>query len=257
MWDKEKQREYNRRRHEEEKLAYKALMTCYPFTLDDLPDEQWRPIKGFDKYQVSTYGRVKSFWRKTPRILKPKFGIGGYMKVEPCANGKPKSIKIHRLVAETFIPNPLNKPEVNHEDGHHMNCFVENLTWATSSENRRHAYDSGLAKSGVDNSCAKIKSETDIVYIRDNPDNLTQQQLAEMFGVHPTAIGQIQLGKSYANEGGTVRETQKRGWYHRIPDDIRAQIRADWATGLYTKAALARKYGVSHGTIRNIVNESA
>lgn len=65
MKDKEKQREYNRRKHEEAKPAYDAFMSCYPFTLNDLDGEQWRPIEGFDGYQVSTFGRVKSFKRKS------------------------------------------------------------------------------------------------------------------------------------------------------------------------------------------------
>ena len=129
---KDQRREYFRRRYEEAKLAYNAFIECYPFSLDDLPDEQCRPIDGFDKYQVSTFGRVKSFWKKSPQILKP-YLIGEYLSVDLFFGGERKHRTIHTLVAETFIPNPGNKPEVNHDDGHKMNCFVENLYWATSS----------------------------------------------------------------------------------------------------------------------------
>ena len=125
------------------------------------------------------------------------------------------------------------------------------MYWATTSENVQHAYDTGLTPSGLENSRGKIKDEKDIIYIRDNPDNLTQEQLAAMFSVNQQTISLIQRGKCYPNEGGTIREKVDR----RIPDEIRAQIRADYATGNYTYAQLAEKYGVSHMTIRRIVRE--
>ena len=255
--DKEKQREYFRRKYEEAKPAYEALMTCYPFTLDDLPGEIWKDIDGYSGvYQISTFGRVKSFWGKEPLILKPVL-VGEYLSVNLCGNGKMKQRTIHSLVAKAFIPNPLKKPEVNHDDGHKLNCHISNLYWATTAENQQHALKNGLRKSGVENSCAKIKSETDIIYIRDNPDNLTIYELAEKYVVDPTTIGLIQLGKTHKNEGGTIRGKQKGGAKSKITDEIREQIRADWATGLYTKIALAHKFGYGRETIRKIINESA
>ena len=250
---KEQQREYDRRRHEAAKPAYEALMSCYPFTLDDLDGEIWKDIDGYNgDYQISTFGRVKSFWGKSPRILKPQLR-GEYLGVDLCLDGKLKQRKIHILVAKAFIPNPDNKPEVNHDDGHKFNCHVSNLYWATSSENMQHAVRTGLKKSGVENPTAKIKDEADIIYIRGNPDNLSQQQLAEMFGMDRSSISAIQLGKTWNNAGGTIRQAKPKN--PRVPDEIRAKIRADWATGLYTKAALARKYGVGETTIRRIIRE--
>ena len=248
---KEKQREYDRRKHEEALPAYNALMSCYPFTLDDLPGEIWKDIAGYNgDYQVSTFGRVKRFHKHTPpRILKPQL-LGEYLSVNLCIGGKLKHQKVHVLVAKAFIPNPDNKPEVNHDDGNKFNCHVSNLYWATKSENQQHAVKNGLAKSGEKHYKAKIKDEKDIIYIRENPDNLTQEELAEMFGVDQTTISAIQLGKCYQNAGGSLRESKRQ----RISDEKRAAIRADWATGLYTKAALARKYGCDQKTISNIVN---
>ena len=198
MWDKEKQREYNRRRYENAKPAYNALMSCYPFTLEDLDGEQWRPIEGFADYEVSNFGRVKSFKGKTPRILKPMLGVD-YLGVDLRVDGERKPQQVHILVAKAFIPNPDNKPEVNHKIGMKFNCHVDNLEWATTAENVQHAYDTGLKKSaqGCEDFNSKIKDEKDIVYIRDNPDNLTQEQLAAMFGLHLSAISLIQLGKTY------------------------------------------------------------
>ena len=246
----EKQRERNRRRHEEALPAYHALMSCYPLSLDDLPGEQWRDID--EHYQISTFGRVKSFWGKSPRILKP-YLLGEYLSVNLYVDGKRKTRTIHSLVAKAFIPNPENKPEVNHRVGCKFNCHVSNLQWSTGAENMQHAVRTGLAKSGVDRSDSKIKNEAGIIYIRENPDKLTRQQLAEKFGVDETTISYIQLGKRYPNVGGTIRESKVK----RVPEEIRAQICADWATGQYSKSALARKFGYSQPTIRNIINESA
>ena len=253
---KEQHREYIRRKHEDAKPAYHALMSCYPFTLDDLDGEQWKDIAGYNgDYQISTYGRVKSFKKGRTMILKPQL-FSEYLTVDLCGNGKTKHQQIHILVARSFIPNPEDKPEVNHRVGMKFNCHVSNLEWSTSAENTRHAYDNGLAKSaqGCDDFNAKIKNEADIIYIRENPDHLTQDELAEMFGVKRQTISLIQRGKTYANVGGSVRKPQK--YTPRIPDEIRAAIRADWATGNYKSySALGRKYGCDHKTIIRIVTE--
>ena len=252
MKDKEKRREYYRRKHEEAELAYAAFISYYPLTLDNLPDEVWKDIDGYGgEYQISTFGRVKSFKWTKPRILKPQL-IGEYLRVDLCFDGKTKHQPVHILVAQAFIPNLEGKPEVNHDDGHKFNCHVSNLYWATRAENVQHAVKNGLIKSGEDNYLASVTNEQ-AKEIRENPDKLTQQQLADKFKVTKTRISEIQTGKRYRNAGGTLREPQKPGAYHRIPDEIREQILADWATGQYSQRALARKFGYSHPTISNIV----
>lgn len=248
--DKEKKREWNRRRQEEMRPAYDALISCYPFTLDDLEGEQWRAIEGYAGYLASNYGRVKSFWGKEPRILKPQLQ-NGYLSVRIKVGGKKKHRYIHISVATAFLPNPENKPEVNHDDGHHMNCTVGNLYWSTSSENKKHAVRTGLIPSGIDRPDAKFKDEETVRYIRDNPDNLTIKQLAEKFVANEKTIKRVQRGKTYQNAGGVIREPKVK----RVPDEIRAAIRADWATGNFTKAALARKFGYNQKTIWRIINE--
>ena len=242
--------ERQRLRREDAKLAYAALMKFYPLSLENLDGEEWRSIEGFDKYQISNYGRVKSFWGKTPVIRTPQLLVD-YLHVVLYFDGKRKSWLVHVLVARAFIPNPENKPEVNHRVGCKFNCHASNLEWATHAENIQHAVKNSLIKSGVDDSKAKIKNEADIIYIRENPDNLKLEQLAAMFGVKQQRISDIQLGKTYENECGTIRKPQKQ----RIPDEIRAKIRADWATGQYTKADLARKFGYRHSTIIKILRE--
>lgn len=130
---------------------------------------------------------------------------------------------------------------------------MSNLEWATDSENKQHAYDTGLKKMGEEHGRAKLTNEL-ALYVRENPDNLTQEELGAMFGLHPSAISLIQLGKNFKGIGGTVRQPKKRS--PNVPEETKQRIRADWATGNFTKTQLARKYGYCLSTICNIVNES-
>jgi hypothetical protein len=98
-------------------------------------NEIWRQLKDFDNYEVSSYGKVRNI--KTQRILKCATK-GGYILVGLCQNSKSKTIAIHRLVAEAFIENSENKPQVNHKDKNRSNNNVENLEWNTALENNLH-----------------------------------------------------------------------------------------------------------------------
>lgn len=128
--------------------------------------EIWLPVKGFEGYyEVSNNGRIKSVerticnsckccGRKSSRhyrekILLPLVNHKGYLAVELSKDGKGKRIFIHRLVAVAFIPNPENKPQVNHEDGDKTNNFVENLFWSTNKENMQHSVRTGLSKGRI------------------------------------------------------------------------------------------------------------
>lgn len=116
--------------------------------------EIWKDIPNYEGlYQISSFGNVKSFPRKgtqtrKERILKFKKDKKGYFFVHLSKNNIQKSIKIHRKVAILFIPNPLNKPQINHIDGNKQNNKLENLEWCTNGENQLHAYKIGLQKMG-------------------------------------------------------------------------------------------------------------
>lgn len=110
-------------------------------------EEIWKPIEGYEGlYEVSNLGRVKSFAipaMKQGKILKPNKKSNGYMRIILCKNGVHKFVYIHRLVAEAFVPNPENKPCVNHIDNERANNHADNLEWCTQKENVRHAAKQG------------------------------------------------------------------------------------------------------------------
>lgn len=107
--------------------------------------EQWKVIDGFDLYEVSNTGKVRSNDRyitngigtflKKGRILKPIDNGTGHLKVELKQDGRTRREYVHRLVAFAFIPNPDGKPFVNHIDNNPANNNVENLEWCTHQEN--------------------------------------------------------------------------------------------------------------------------
>ena len=104
--------------------------------------EKWLPVVGYEEnYEVSDNGKVRN--RKTKNEIVQTY-INGYKRVNLWKENKYKSRRVHRLVAEAFIDNPLNKRTVNHIDGDKTNNNVDNLEWMTHSENNKHAYNSGL-----------------------------------------------------------------------------------------------------------------
>lgn len=96
--------------------------------------EIWKQLKNNENYQVSSFGRIKS----KRGILKPIKKNNGYLQINLCKNGRYKTYILHRLIAETFIPNPNNLPEINHKDENKENNNINNLEWCTKSYNMNY-----------------------------------------------------------------------------------------------------------------------
>ena len=154
----------------------------------------WKDVKGYEGiYQISNYGEVKaleikringknSFYTKKEQILKKTKTTTGYYKVELTKDKKRKSFKVHRLVAIAFIPNPMNKPNVNHIDGKVLNNYVENLNWCTQKENMIHANVFNLRKK-------KISKEQELEIIKMYLSKTQTNQISKKFNVSkPTVL---------------------------------------------------------------------
>jgi hypothetical protein len=107
--------------------------------------EPWLPVAEYPLYEVSNSGRVRNV--HTERILKPAPNSKGYLCVLLYQGSKRnrRSFLVHRLVAQAFLPNPSNLPQVNHLNGQKRDNRVLNLEWCTQSHNMRHAFATGLA----------------------------------------------------------------------------------------------------------------
>lgn len=166
--------------------------------------EEWRDVVGYeDHFQVSNKGRI--FSKRTNKILALGVNKKGYSVLSTRIGGRNgicKCFRVHILVAKAFIPNPLNKPVVNHKDGNKLNNEDWNLEWSTYSENTNHAYKNGLTipLKGTEQVQSKL-TEDDVRYIRSvyKPYDKTYgaSMLAKQFGVHHSLISDIASHKSW------------------------------------------------------------
>ena len=178
-----------------------------------LPNECWRWVPSYEGlYQVSTRGRVRSVDRwvdgkngskqfREGRILKTQRNDWGYLEVELYRDGKRRTFLVHRLVAEAFIPNPENKPEVNHLNEQKDMNFAENLSWATRKEN--NAWGTGnkrRAASKINGSLSKpvqaVGPKTGVVVME-----FPSMMEAERNGFHSGAISECCRGKRRTHRG--------------------------------------------------------
>jgi len=165
--------------------------------------EQWIEILGYEGlYRVGNHGHIESCWTGKWERLKPKLDTHGYHHVDLYLDGKRTAQRIHRLVAQAFLPNPEEKPEINHKDGNKINNAVTNLEWATSSENNMHAFRvlGRQTPRGEQHGSAKLTAD-DVKQIRRlyATGNYTQQELGNTFGVRQGEVSHIVRRKNWVH----------------------------------------------------------
>ena len=180
-----------------------------------MEEEVWKGViyQGVDyswRFECSNLGRIRNAMNKhiyTPHIC----GIG-YYQICTCINGKNKNIKIHKAVAESFLPNPDNLRDVNHKDGNKLNNNLDNLEWTSHRDNTLHAFKIGLnsvehllsiSRKGEDSNLSKLTREN-VEYIRQHyiPKGVEDRYgnarlLAEMFNITVTNIYNIVNNKTW------------------------------------------------------------
>ena len=175
-------------------------------------EEIWKKVVGFeDLYEVSSMGRVRCIGRYvkkmnngvmvnayyTPRILCQRYVPEGYLLVNLNKGKNQLSFRVHRLVAQAFIPNPDNKPFINHINGNPDDNRVENLEWCTPSENAIHAIKTGLAKKqGRSKPVAQLDESGNIIAVYINANKAA-----------------VAIGKS-TQCGRNIREVCEKGYGH-------------------------------------------
>lgn len=154
-------------------------------------NEKWVWINGYEnRYQVSNLGRIKSFGRNTPLIMKLK-DIRGYKNVILFNGIYKKTKQVHRLVAQSFIPNPFNLPEVNHINGNKADNCVTNLEWISKSDNIKHAWKNGLKNQDGENNPNCVLTDDIVRNILLKGKYGTYTQMSKDYGISRSTLEHI------------------------------------------------------------------
>lgn len=165
--------------------------------------EIWRPVKGFEgAYSVSNKGRIRN--DRSGKILNPSKNNEGYLYVALSNNNYKKHKRVHRLVAEAFIANPLNKPQVNHIDHNKENNTALNLEWVTPQENTDHEIRSNGNKtrtSQLRSNGRYRKGKVQLTILVTKEDNEKMLEIGSRTGMSRARIIRESLAKYFEAEG--------------------------------------------------------
>lgn len=181
-------------------------------SLDNLEDEIWKQHPSFSKYKISNYGRIysnpykvylsfKSMWvdKKGKILSQSNDNSKKYWRIGLITNaGNRFAASTHRLVAETFIPNPNNLSQVNHIDGNKDNNHVSNLEWSSNEDNMLHSFRLGL-HTGKNNKGKSILTPEQVMEIVTLLPLYDNSYIATLYYVKPNSINEIRQGRSWSD----------------------------------------------------------
>lgn len=152
---------------------------------------EWFKIPDYPDYEITHKGLVRhKIFKKIKSIY---LNDSGYKSISLNLNHKSKPERLHRLIAFTFIPNPLNLPCINHKDGDKLNNDIPNLEWCDKKYNNQHGFRTGLINNtGVNNGMAKL-NENQVIEIKKllALGKLSQYKIANKFGVSRSCVMNI------------------------------------------------------------------
>lgn len=176
-------------------------------SLENIEGEEWRDIVGYEgKYMVSNIGRIKSFTHSFVKILRQPIAREGYCRITLSKKDNQKSCSVHRLVAMAFLPNPLNKPQVNHINSKRDDNRVENLEWCTATENLQHAVKVGFYYSPMKGRKGRLNRLSIPIYQLDLNGRFIKEwdsmsDVQRELGIFATTIAKVCKGKLRQTKG--------------------------------------------------------
>lgn len=205
-------------------------------------DFKYRP----ELYEISSTGKIRSKDWITKlnnvlikgKILRTGINRNGYEYFKITANGKKKTFKMHRVIGEHFLPNPENKPEINHKDFNKVNNNVDNLEWVTPAENMEHAWENGRVP--------KIKlRQKDILFIRENFQEMGVYKLMEMFKTGRSTIYGIATNRTRNFDNLPELKYKYRRYKPYVPHTFKKVVNIETGEIYESAAKVAELLGVN------------
>lgn len=229
-------------------------------------NEIWKDHPDFiGLYKASNLGRIRSFYKyggaahgSFNGIIKPKINKRGYYSFKPSKDKIQKDWAVHRFIAQTFLSNPDELYTVNHKNGIKTDNRVENLEWASQTDQIRHAVDLGLRKSGENHRWASISKDLAQNIINEyKPHIFSQNYLAKKYGLSRGLVCAILTGKSWKKLNRTNLmgiQFSRHGKPTKLNIEQIEQIKNLYNSGSHTKIELAKQFNVTRQLIYRVLN---